>query len=120
MTNDINFLTGIQDLDLQVDKGGTEMVDDKIKVIHLVKTGKCLCPICGRPMLKNGFRHRPVVVTALAVAGMKTVLMIRKQKYICKSSAQCPRIVTEVASIHGIRRGCRIAKLPVDHGWPSG
>ena len=33
MNNDINFLTGIQDPGLQLDKGGTEAVDDKIKVI---------------------------------------------------------------------------------------
>lgn len=109
MNNDINFLTGIQDPGLQLDKGGTETVDDKIKVIHLVKTGKCLCPICGRPMLKNGFRHRPVVITALSVAGMKTVLKIRKQKYICKPTAACPATVTKVATINGISRGCRIA-----------
>lgn len=109
MNNDINFLTGIQDPGLQLDKGGTETVDDKIKVIHLVKTGECRCPICGRLMLKNGFRHRPVVITALSVAGMKTILMIRKQQYICKPSVQCPETITKIASIHGIRRGCRIA-----------
>ena len=109
MTNNINFLTGIQDPGLQLDKEGTETIADKFKVIHLVKTGKCLCPICGRPMLKNGFRQRPVVVTALSVAGVKTFLMIRKQQYICKPTAECPETVTKVATIHGISRGCRIA-----------
>lgn len=39
-------------------------------------------------MLKNGFRPRLVVFTTLSVTGMKTILMIRKQKYICKPSTQ--------------------------------
>ena len=109
MTNDINFLTGIQDPGLQLDKEGAETIDDQTKIIHLVKTGECRCPVCGRPMLKNGFRHRPVVITALSVAGVKTILMIKKQQYICKPSTKCPQTVTKIATIKGISRGCRIA-----------
>lgn len=111
MTNNINFLTGIQDPGLQLDHNYEETMEttnEGIKVIHLVKTGECHCPVCGRLMLKNGFRHRPVTVTALSIAGTRTVLKIRKQQYICKPSASCPKTVTKVAEIKGISRGCRI------------
>ena len=68
MTNNINFLTGIQDPGIQLDHNYEETMEttnEGVKVIHLVKTGECHCPVCGRLMLKNGFRHRPVTVTAL-------------------------------------------------------
>ena len=108
MTNDISFLTGINDPDLKIDKAGVEDTGN-YKVIHLVKTGTCHCPVCGRPMLKNGYRGKPVKIVALPIANVPTILLIKKQKYICKPSPQCPGTVTKVAEIRGINHGCRIA-----------
>lgn len=108
MLNDISFLTGINDPDLKIDKSGVEDTGN-YKVIHLVKTGTCHCPVCGRPMLKNGYRRQSVKILALPIANVPTILLIRKQKYICKPSPQCPRTITKVAEIKGINHGCRIA-----------
>jgi transposase len=107
MLNDISFLTGINDPDLKIVKSGVEDTGN-YKVIHLVKTGTCHCPVCGRPMLKNGYRRQSVKILALPIANVPTILLIRKQKYICKPSPQCPRTVTKVAEIKGINHGCRI------------
>jgi transposase len=108
MANDISFLTGINDPNLKMDKSGVENIGN-YKVIHLVKTGTCYCPVCGRPMLKNGYRRQPVKILALPIANVPTILLIRKQKYICKPSSQCPETVTKIAEINGINHGCRIA-----------
>ena len=108
MTYDISFLTGINDQELKLDKEGLEDLGT-VKIIHLVKTGPCKCPVCGRPMLKNGYRHQPVKVKGLLIANVPTFLFIKKQKYICKPSPSCPHTVTKVAQIKGIHQGCRIA-----------
>ena len=108
MINDISFLTGINDPNLKMDKSGVKNTGN-YKVIHLVKTGTCRCPVCGRPMLKNGFCCQPVKILALPIANVPTILLIKKQKYICKPSPQCPETVTKVAEIKGINQGCRIA-----------
>ena len=108
MINDTSFLTGINDPNLKMDKSGVKNTGN-YKVIHLVKAGTCRCPVCGRPMLKNGFRCQPVKILALLIANVPTILLIKKQKYICKPSPQCPETVTKVAEIKGINQGCRIA-----------
>ena len=59
-------------------------------------------------MLKNGFRQQEVRVKALPIANVPTVLLIRKQKYICPSMPDCPKVVTKLAEIDGIDRNCRI------------
>ena len=82
MTYDISFLTGINDQELKLDQEGLEYLGT-VKIIHLVKTGPCKCPVCGRPMLKNGYRHQPVKVKGLFIANVPTFLFIKKQKYIC-------------------------------------
>ena len=108
MINDISFLTGIKDPGLKFDQDGIEDTGN-LKILHLIKTGECQCPVCGRPMLKNGFRKRPVKIQGLPIANVPTVLLIKKQKYICPSSAICPQTVTKIAPIIGIKAGCRIA-----------
>lgn len=108
MINDISFLTGIKDPGLKFDQDGIEDTGN-LKILHLIKTGKYQCLVCGRPMLKNGFRKRPVKIQGLPIANVPTVLLIKKQKYICPSSAICPQTVTKIAPIIGIKAGCRIA-----------
>ena len=107
MNNLISFLTGINDPDLKLDVDGLEETKN-LKIIHLIKSGVCHCPVCGHKMLKNGFRQQEVRVKALPIANVPTVLLIRKQKYICPSMPDCPKVVTKLAEIDGIDRNCRI------------
>ena len=67
------------------------------------------CPLCGQLMRRNGFRKKPVTIKILSVAGKPAVLKIKKQQYLCPSSADCPKWVTRVAQIQGVRFACRIA-----------
>ena len=106
MSNDISVLTGIKDPNLRLDVQGIQD-SDTLKVIHLIQTGDQNCPVCGHRMLKNGFRK--VMVRGLKVAEVPVMLVIRKQKYLCKPSPECPQTVTKMAEIKGITPSCRIA-----------
>ncbi|MDM8332896.1 helix-turn-helix domain-containing protein, partial [Limosilactobacillus pontis] len=59
-------------------------------------------------MRRNGFRKKPVTIKILSVAGKPAVLKIKKQQYLCPPSADCPKRVTQVAQIQGVRFACRI------------
>lgn len=108
MTNDINFWTGIKDPHLKPDK--PFLTENKnLKVIHLIQSYPMHCPLCGQLMRRNGFRKKPVTIKILSVAGKPAVLKIKKQQYLCPSSADCPKRVTRVAQIQGVRFACRIA-----------
>lgn len=114
MTNNISFLTGIKDPHLRFDEPcSTEEKD--VKVIHLVQSYPMHCPYCGKLMKRNGFRRKPVIVKGLPVAGTPTVLSIRKQQYLCPPTQQCPKTVTRVAQVQGIKAGCRIADVVKQH-----
>ena len=65
------------------------------------------CPVCGKRMLKNGFKE--VKIKAFPINKTPTILAIKKQKYICKPSADCPKQVTKIASIKGIQPKHKIA-----------
>lgn len=114
VTNDIRFLTGIKDPHLKFDNPATS-IEHGLKVIHLVQSYPMKCPHCGRLMKRNGFRHKPVVVKILSVAGTPTVLSIKKQQYLCPATPQCPQIITRVARVQGIKTRCRIAEVVKQH-----
>lgn len=114
MTNDINFLTGIKDPHLKPDKPYLSKKHE-VTVVHLIQSYPMRCPHCGRLMKRNGFRVRNVIVKILPVAGCPAVLSIRKQKYICPPSADCPQTITRVARVKGINDGCRIANVVKYH-----
>ena len=108
MTNDINFLTGIKDPYLKPDQPFlTE--DNCLKVIHLIQSYPMHCPLCGQLMRRNGFRKKPVTIKILPIAGKPTVLKIKKQQYLCPPSTSCPKRITRVAQIQGVKFACRIA-----------
>ena len=115
MSNNISFLTGINDPYLKFDQPAfTEQ--DGIKVIHLLQSLPMHCPVFGQLMKRNGWlRRRPVTVRRLSIAGQPTILSIIKQQYICKPTAFCPQTVTRVAPVRGIPKGCRIANLVKQH-----
>lgn len=111
MTNNISFLTGIKDPYLKFDVPATTETNG-LKTVHLLQSPPMHCPVCGRLMKRNGWlRKHPVIVRILGIAGVPTVLSITKQQYICKPSAVCPKTVTCVAPVQGIKKGCRIANL---------
>ena len=108
MTNDINFWTGIKDPYLKPDQPFlTE--DKRLKVIHLIQSYPMHCPLCGQLMRRNGFRKKPVTIKILPIAGKPTVLKIKKQQYLCPPSTSCPKRITRVAQIQGVKFACRIA-----------
>lgn len=108
MTNDINFLTGIKDPYLKPDK--PFLTENKeVKTIHLIQSYPMHCPLCGQLMRRNGFRKKPVTIKILPVAGKPTVLKIKKQQYLCPPSVACPKRITRVAQVQGVRFACRIA-----------
>lgn len=114
MTNDINFWTGIKDPHLKPDK--PFLTEDKeLKIIHLIQSYPMRCPLCGQLMRRNGFRKKPVTIKILSLAGKPAVLKIRKQQYLCPPSAQCPKRVTKVAEVQGVKFACRIANVVKYH-----
>lgn len=114
MTNDIKFWTGIKDPYLKTDK--PFLTEDKeLKVIHLIQSYPMHCPLCGQLMRRNGFRKRPVTIKILSLAGKPAVLKIKKQQYLCPSSPQCPKRVTKVAQVQGVKFACRIANVVKYH-----
>ena len=52
-------------------------------------------------MLKNGFKE--VKIKVFPINKTPTILAIKKQKYIWKPSADCPKQVTKIASIKRIQ-----------------
>lgn len=114
MTNDINFWTGIKDPYLKPDK--PFLTEDKeLKIIHLIQSYPMHCPLCGQLMRRNGFRKRPVTIKILTLAGKPAILKIKKQRYLCPPSPQCPKRVTKVAEIQGVNFACRIANVVKYH-----
>lgn len=94
---------GVKDCHLELDeKHFAEPIEDQGDriVIHLVQSYPLSCPHCGQPMLKNGFK----TVNALgpSLHYQPTVWSIRKQKYLCKPSADCPTMVTKIATVKDI------------------
>lgn len=116
MDNNIKLLTGIKDLNLR--PASDDMITeeaDGTRVFHVVQTYPMHCPTCGRLMKRNGFRIRHARVKILPVAGHPAVLDIKKQKFICPASEACPKVVTAVAKVKGIKPGHRIADIVNQH-----
>lgn len=114
MTNNINFLTGIKDPYLKPDKPFVTE-NKKLKVIHLIQSYPMHCPHCGQLMRRNGFRKEPVTIKVLSIAGKPTILKIKKQQYLCPPSSKCPKRITRVAQVQGIKFACRIANIVKYH-----
>lgn len=49
--------------------------------VYLRQSYPSACPHCGRLMRKNGFKT--VYLKGLDIAGLPTILVVEKQKYIC-------------------------------------
>lgn len=77
------------------------------KIAHLIQSYEMKCPICGKKMLKNGFKA--LKIKTFPINKTPTFLVIKKQKYLCKPSAGCPQTITKIAEIKGIQPKHRIA-----------
>lgn len=95
---------GIKDSHLELDtahfKNVIENQGNKV-IVHLIQSYPVYCPRCGQLMLKNGFKTVNVLGPSLHY--QPTIWSIRKQKYLCKPSSDCPSTITEVAKVKDIR-----------------
>lgn len=100
MDNSIRTALGIKDTHLELD---TNTKEDSIAdhgdyiVVHLVQSYPMHCPHCGRLMYKNGIKI--VNYHGADLHYKPTVWSIKKQKYICPASPQCPQTVTKLAPV---------------------
>lgn len=112
MDNNIKTLAGFKDNRLEIDpKFADKAVDDQgpCIIVHLLQTYPLHCPKCGRLMLKNGFKE--VNYQGPTVHYQPVIWSIRKQKYICKPSRECPATVTQVAEVSDVPFRHHIAQL---------
>lgn len=112
MDNNIKILAGFKDDRLEIDpKFADKAVDDQgpYIIVHLLQTYPLHCPKCGRLMLKNGFKK--VNYQGPSVHYQPVIWSIRKQKYICKPSRECPATVTQVAEVSDVPFRHHIAQL---------
>lgn len=65
------------------------------KIAYLVQSYEMKCLICGKKMLKNGFKA--IKIKTFSINKILTFLVIKKQKYLCKPSANCPQTITKIA-----------------------
>lgn len=95
---------GIKDSHLKLDtahfKNVIENQGDKV-IVHLIQSYPLRCPRCGQLMLKNGFKTVNVLGPSLHY--QSTIWSIRKQKYLCNPSSDCPSTITEMAKVKDIR-----------------
>lgn len=94
---------GVKDCHLELDeKHFAEPIEDQGNriVIHFIQSYSLYCPRCGQPMLKNGFKTVDALGPSLHYK--PTIWSIRKQKYLCKPSADCPTMVTQLATVKDI------------------
>lgn len=103
MNYSIRVALGVKDYHLKLDeKHFDEPIEDQGDriVVHLIQSYPMRCPRCGQLMLKNGFKT--VKVHGPSLHYQPTVWSIRKQKYLCKPSADCPTTVTSFATVKDI------------------
>ena len=108
-------LLGIKDSRLQFDPKYKNKVttDDfynhrKARFIHLLQSYPCFCPVCGKKMKRNGFKT--VEMVGLPSGGLTNIFSIRKQKYLCPSSAACPKTITKLAEVQDVKANARISQ----------
>ena len=80
MSNDIKFLFNIKDEHLRFDEKIPFEEHNGCKIAHLIQSYEMKCPLCGKRMLKNGFKE--VKIKAFPINKTPTILAIKKQKYI--------------------------------------
>ncbi|MCZ4024566.1 transposase family protein, partial [Lactobacillus gasseri] len=103
MNYSIRVALGVKDYHLELDeKHFDEPIEDQGDriVVHLIQSYPMRCPRCGQLMLKNGFKTVKVLGPSLHY--QPTIWSIRKQKYLCKPSADCPTTVTSFATVKDI------------------
>ncbi len=110
MDYSIRTALGIKDPHLELDLNTKEdpITDhgDYI-VVHLIQSYPMHCPQCGRLMDKNGFREVKYHGTDLHYK--PTIWSVKKQKYLCPASPQCPKTVTKLAAVEDVQYRHHIA-----------
>lgn len=95
---------GIKDPYLELDtahfKDAIEDQGNQV-IVHLIQSYPLHCPRCGQLMLKNGFKLVKVLRPSLHYE--PTIWSIRKQKYLCKPSLNCPQTITKVAKVEDVK-----------------
>lgn len=112
MDYDIKFFFNIKDKHLVLDKKMPFEECNGCKIIHFIQTYEMKCPACGKVMLKNGFKT--VKIKAFPIGKAPTIFSIKKQKYICHPSDNCPKTITKIAEVKGIKAGHQIANTVTD------
>lgn len=80
----------------------------KARFIHLLQSYACFCPVCGQKMQRNGFKT--VEIVGLPSGGLTNIFSIRKQKYLCPSSASCPKTITKLAAVQDVKTNEHISR----------
>lgn len=110
MDHSIKTALGIKDTHLELD---TNAKEDSIAdhgdhiVVHLIQSYPMRCPYCGHLMYKNGFKT--VNYHGADLHYKPTVWSIKKQKYLCPASPQCPQVVTKLATVEDVQYRHHIA-----------
>ena len=110
MDNSIRTALEIKDPHLELDLNTKEdPITDRgdYIVVHLIQSYPMHCPQCGRLMDKNGFREVKYHGTDLHYK--PTIWSVRKQKYLCPASPQCPETVTKLAAVEDVQYRHHIA-----------
>lgn len=119
MDNSTRILLGIKDPNLQRDPKFPETVTEELyqdqimSIAHLMQTYTRLCPECKQPMRRNGYKL--VQIKSLSSAGILVLLSIRKQKFICPDSPDCPENITKIAEVQDVEPNTQIAKAVKYH-----
>ena len=101
---------GIKDRHLELDiKHFKNPIEDQgnLIVVHLTQSYPHHCPLCGQLMSKNGFKTVRSLGPSLHYK--PAIWSIRKQKYICKPSENCPKTVTDFAKVTDLKYRHHIA-----------
>ena len=111
MNKSIRTALGIKDPHLELNQNlNVEAIEDQKKqiVVHLIQSYPMHCPICGRLMVKNGFKEVNYLGPSLHYE--RTIWSIQKQKYLCKPSKECPKTVTRLAEVKDVKHHDHISK----------
>lgn len=103
----IKILFNIEDKYFRFDEKILFEEHNGYKIANLVQSYEMKCPICGKKMLKNGFKS--IKIKTFPINKTLTFLVIKKQKYLCKPSTDCPQMITKIAEVKGVQPKHRIA-----------
>lgn len=105
MTNDIKNLLNIKDPNIKIMENSVEIIQNNVVIAATLTYSIRTCPICesNQSVVKNGLRNSKI--TLLSSGGQPTYLLLKKQRYRCKTCQQCLTAETQL-----VERHCNISK----------